>query len=232
MGKQVNKYRHEIKYFINKLQAAELSLFLRATMYLDPNADETGYYWIRSLYFDTMDNSDYYEKVIGHNIRKKIRLRIYSITAANVKLELKNKYRNYILKETVNISPEDAKELIHGNSNTLLKYNQKASNKIFAFMHSNLYRPIVIIDYEREAFFYPFDNVRVTLDKNLRAAFSPYDLFKKDLYMIPVFNNDVVILEVKYNHMIPDFLQKLLSSFATQSSQISKYCLVRKILGK
>ena len=89
MDEQTQKYRHEIKFYINKRQAAELRLFLTKNMRLDTNTDETGSYWIRSLYFDTVENKDYYEKTIGCNIRKKIRLRIYDISTKIVKLELK-----------------------------------------------------------------------------------------------------------------------------------------------
>lgn len=232
MEKHEKVYRHEIKYFVNRRQAAELSRFLRRNMDIDPNADEEGSYWIRSLYFDTIDNKDYHEKIIGHNIRKKIRLRIYNISAATVKLEIKNKYNNYILKETAIISQEDAKKLIHGDHRSLLDYNENVTNKIFAFMHRNLYRPSVIIDYEREAYLYPFQNIRITLDKNLYSSYSSYDLFEENICMVPVFNNDVSILEVKYNHMIPSLIQKVLSNFSIQKSQISKYCLGRNILGK
>lgn len=231
MGEQVSLYRHEIKYFINKRQAAELRIFLRNSMKQDPNSDSKGSYWIRSLYFDTLDNKDYYEKIIGHSTRKKIRLRIYNTSTNNVKLEIKNKYNNYILKETVNITREDANKLIKGDSGSLLNYDERAANKVFAFMHQNIYRPIVIIDYEREAYLYAFQNIRVTLDKNLRAAFNSYDLFNDNICMIPVFNKDVFVLEVKYDHMLPVFLQKVLSEFAVQKSQISKYCLGRNILG-
>lgn len=229
---QESVYRHEIKYFINKKQAAELKLFLRSYMNLDSNINNTGSYWIRSLYFDTIDNKDYYEKIIGHNNRKKIRLRIYNTSTKVVKLEIKNKYNNYILKETTTISREDANKLICGDCNSLLNYDQNVTNKVFALMHSNLYRPTVIIDYEREAYLYDFHNIRITIDKNLRSYFNPYDLFEKDICMIPVINDDVFILEVKYDHIIPIFLQKVLSNFMLQRSQISKYCMGRNILGK
>lgn len=231
MEKQVNMYRHEIKYFIHKRQAAELRLFLRNSMKKDPNGDDTGSYWIRSLYFDTLDNKDYYEKIIGHNTRKKIRLRIYNLSAKTVKLEIKNKYNSYIHKETINITREDANKLIKGDSSPLLSYGERAANKVYAFMHQNIYHPTVIIDYEREAYLYTFQNIRVTIDKNLRAAFNSFDLFKENIFMIPIFNNDVFVLEIKYNHMLPVFLQKVLSEFAVQKSQISKYCLGRNILG-
>jgi len=232
VDKQINIYRHEIKYFINKRQVVELIIFLKNNMCLDHNGDDTGSYWIRSLYFDTIDNDDYYEKIIGHNIRKKIRLRIYDTSTTSIKLEIKNKYNNYILKETVNISREDANKLINGDCNSLLSYNQNATNKVFAFMHRNFYLPTIIIDYEREAYLYPFQNIRITLDKNIRAAFNSKDLFKEDICMVPVINDDIFILEIKYDHMIPAFLQKVLSNFSTQKSQISKYCLGRNMLGK
>lgn len=227
---QANMYRHEIKYFINKSQAAELRLFLKINMHPDPNGDATGSYWVRSQYFDTAGNKDYCEKVIGHSIRKKIRLRIYNINTAGVKLEIKNKFNNYTLKESVKISKEDAKKVIRGDCNPLRRYNENAASKVYYFMHKNLYRPTVIIDYKREAYLYPFQNIRVTLDKDLRAAFGSYDLFQENIGMIPVLNNDVYILEVKYDHMIPIFLQRVLSTFATEKSQISKYCLGRNIM--
>ena len=230
MDEQTQKYRHEIKFYINKRQAAELRLFLTKNIRLDTNTDETGSYWIRSLYFDTVENKDYYEKTIGCNIRKKIRLRIYDISTKIVKLELKNKFDSYVLKETVTISKEDACKLIKGDCNFLINCNHKTANKIFGFMHRDIYRPKVIIDYEREAYVYEIQNIRVTLDKNLRTSWNCRDLFKKDLCMVPLINEDIYVLEIKYDHIIPVFLRRILSNFIMQKSQISKYCLGREML--
>lgn len=232
MEKQINMYRHEIKYFINKRHASELSLFLSRCLNIDSNTKKGGSYWVRSLYFDTLSNKEYYEKILGYNTRKKIRLRIYDTSTTTVKLEVKNKYNNYILKETVGISREDANKLIQGDSNCLLPYNQNTTNKVYAFMHRNLYRPTVIIDYQREAYFYPFKNIRITIDKDLSAAYGTSDLFSGNLCMVPVYNKDIFILEIKYDHMIPVFIKKVLSYYAIQKSQISKYCLGREALEK
>ncbi|MBM7613512.1 polyphosphate polymerase domain-containing protein [Alkaliphilus hydrothermalis] len=232
MEKHEKVYRHEIKYFIHKRQAAELRFFLKSNTTLDSNGDETGSYWIRSLYFDTLDNRDYYEKMMGHNIRKKIRLRIYEQNTPTVKLEIKNKYNNYTLKESATISKEVALALIQGESNKLLRYKNSTCNKVFALMHSNLYRPIVTVDYEREAFLYNIQNIRLTIDKNIRAS-CDYDVFFGDEQcMIPVINEGIYVLEIKYDHVLPPFLQKVLSTFQIQRSQVSKYCLGRNILGK
>lgn len=229
---QVNVYRHEIKYYVNEIQAAEMRLFLKRYMFLDPYTDETGAYWVRSLYFDTIDNKDYNEKIIGYNIRNKIRLRIYDTDSSYVKLELKNKYGSCVLKETVTISREEAEQLIKGECNCLLKYNQNATNKVYSFMHRNIYQPVAIIDFNREAYLYPFQNIRITLDKNLCTAGCSYDLYRRNIPMIPVFSNYVLILEVKFENIIPPHLQRIISNFETQKSQISKYCLGREKLGR
>jgi len=223
-------YRHEIKYFISKMQAAELRIFLKSTMHQDSNGNNTGSYWVRSQYFDTMGNRDYYEKIIGHSIRKKIRLRIYNIRTDTVKLEIKSKFGSMTLKESANITKEDAKKLICGDCSPLRSYNESAAKKAYAFFNSSYYRPTVITDYEREAYLYPFNNIRVTLDKDLRAGFCLYDLFEEDAIMMPAFSREVYILEVKYDHIIPVFLQKALSNYAMEKSEISKYCLGRSVL--
>jgi hypothetical protein len=234
MEKQINMHRCEVKFHINKLQAAELSFILRKDMFRDVHSADTGSYWVRSLYFDTVDNRDYYEKVIGHNTRRKIRLRIYDISAGQVKLELKNKYCSRIHKETVLITREDANKLISGDCEPLLGYKEKAADKIFVLMRRAFYRPTVIIDYAREAYLYPFQNIRVTIDANFCANYShcSYDLFNRDMCMIPVSDSYTSILEIKYDHMLPPFLQKVLSGFDLYRTQISKYCMARNMLGK
>lgn len=223
--------RHEIKYYINRIQALELNKLFRSIMEIDSNADETGGYWVRSLYFDTLNNKDYYEKVIGHSIRKKIRLRIYNFSEEIVKLEIKNKYNNYIYKETMNITGKDADRLIKGDSSVLFRYNDRVAHRVFAFMHQEIYRPAVIIDYEREAYLYSFQNIRVTIDKNLRSTSNCFSFFDKYIPMIPTFDDHLFVLEIKYDKMLPAFLQKALSHLEAQRSQISKYCIGRNISG-
>jgi len=224
-------FRHEIKYYINRMQAVELTQLFKSMMEIDPNGDDTGTYWVRSLYFDTLSNKDYYEKVIGHSIRKKIRLRIYNFSEETVKLEIKNKYNNYIFKETTNITRKDAERLIKGDSSVLLRYNDNVAHKVFAFMHQEIYRPVIVIDYEREAYMYSFQNIRVTIDKNLRTTSNYFYFFYKNAPMIPTFNDQIFVLEIKYDNMLPFFLQKALSQLEVQRSEISKYCIGRSLSG-
>jgi hypothetical protein len=223
----IKVYRHELKYYLNKQKAFELIKIISNFMNKDEFNGENGEYFIRSLYFDTYNNLDYYNKLIGVSERKKIRLRIYDFDAKKVKLEIKNRYGPYMMKETVTISSEDATILISGNSNNLLNYQSNITNSIYKLMHHTLYRPTLLVDYEREAYTYPFDNIRITFDKNIRVNNYDFNLFNNKINMTPMLESDVFILEVKYDHMIPSFLLNIISTITAQRSSISKYCLGR-----
>ncbi|HOV70359.1 MAG TPA: polyphosphate polymerase domain-containing protein, partial [Clostridia bacterium] len=163
-------YRHEVKYHINRQDAYMLEQMLGRVMHMDANCDAGGSYWIRSLYFDSQDNRDYAEKLSGIADRKKLRLRIYDADTDAVKLEIKNKSGGYIFKETTEIKRDDAYRLIYGQRDVLLKYDDQISRKAFTLIQRERIRPVVLIDYERTAFMYPFENIRITLDKNVRAS--------------------------------------------------------------
>ena len=87
-------------------------------------------YMIRSLYMDDAHDAAVEEKLAGVENRDKFRLRIYDTNQDWVKLERKRKYNNYVQKSTGVISKEDALELIHGNSDVLLKYDSSNLNSI------------------------------------------------------------------------------------------------------
>ncbi len=95
---------------------------------------------VRSLYFDTIDDTDYTEKEDGYEYRKKIRLRIYSPSANNAKLEMKEKLGDNQRKRSLNISKEHALELISGRYECLLSYeNPFALGVIFCYDATALY---------------------------------------------------------------------------------------------
>lgn len=232
LQRDIQVYRHEEKYFISKVRAYELSLLLKSYMKADEHTQPGGTYWIRSLYFDNHNNTDYWDKQIGIWERKKLRLRIYNLSADSVKLELKNKYGIYMLKESATISSNDARLLIAGETSNLLKYDSIVASKVYYLMHGALYQPRAIIDYEREAYIYPFENIRVTIDKNIRVSNCDFNIFNDNMGMLPVFQEEVHVMEVKYETMLPEFLQKLISTYTSCRSSVSKYCLGRQVINR
>ena len=76
----------------DKLEATLKVIILDVTDdLLEIDRNQLGY-MIRSMYFDSINDDDYYEKLSGEVNRKKIRLRIYDKEGELVKLEIKQKY--------------------------------------------------------------------------------------------------------------------------------------------
>lgn len=231
MGGEISKvYRSEWKYYIGLSEYHYLRELLQNVMAPDPNMGAKGEYYIRSLYFDSFDNVDYFTKLAGIENRKKIRLRIYDTGTEKVKLEVKNRYNQHMLKESITISRRDALGIISGNTGLLDEYDNNVAGKVKTIMQNRLYSPKVIVDYEREAFVYPEHNVRVTFDKNIRAAFSDR-LFDEKLAMTPVIREPVMVLEVKFDQLLPDYIKNAVSTARLLNSSISKYCMARELLG-
>ncbi len=226
----IKVYRHELKYFISFSNQRILGDILANTLVLDPNAGPDTDYWIRSLYFDTIENEDFYDKEIGIPNRKKIRLRIYNVNQKKVKLEIKNKYSQYMLKETASMSREDAEQLIEGNKEVLLKTGNPTLNRVYYLMSQSFYRPAILVDYEREAYIGPIQDIRITFDKNIRVNNFDFDIFNEHINMQPIFDEPTMVVEVKFNHFMPTWLTDILGTFHSERYAISKYCLGRYLM--
>lgn len=224
---RIKVYRHELKYFISFTNHKILSEAFRNTMSPDPNGNEDNEYWIRSLYFDSIENDDFYDKEMGAKTRKKIRLRTYDVNQPWVKLEIKNKDEQYMLKETATLTREEARALIAGDREFLLSPDNRTLNRAYYFMSRDIYRPAVIVDYEREAYVGSVQDVRITFDKNIRASMVDFDMFNPHLNMEPVFEAPTMVVEVKFNRFMPGWIKDILSGFHSERYAISKYCLGR-----
>lgn len=222
--------RHEYKYYISYSEYYYLKQLLQTIMQPDLNAKENGEYYIRSLYFDSADNTDYRTKIAGIENRKKVRLRIYDTDSDKVKLEVKNRYNTSMRKESLIISRDEALKMISNDVAFLDKYNEKVALRVKNYMTNYLYSPRVIVDYEREAFVDNDHDVRVTFDKNIRCVYSD-SLFDKTIGLIPVFIDPVIVLEVKFNEILPDFIRNVLCTGRVLNSSISKYCIARELVG-
>ena len=224
--------RHELKYFITPAEMTVLRSVLTPVMQLDPNGDEHNEYHIRSLYFDTINDDAFVEKISGVGNRKKYRIRIYNHSDKVIKLECKSKYGDLISKQSVTIPRELADQLIAGDPEGLQRMRHPLFHDMFREMRINLLRPAVIVDYVREAYIHPAEEVRVTFDKTLRTGLFSSDMFNKNLPTYPVFDDPVEILEVKYDEFLPAHIQAILSGITAQRSAISKYTWCRRYENK
>ncbi|MBQ4156840.1 MAG: polyphosphate polymerase domain-containing protein, partial [Clostridia bacterium] len=154
--------RHELKYFINKGDMIALGHKLGGIMKADSHADERGEYFIRSLYFDDAYNTAYYDKMSGVMGRDKYRIRIYNLSDQVIFLERKRKVGDLIQKSSARISRKLCEQLMDGNPKGLLKAQHPLLDDMYREMRTKLLRPVVIVDYTRETFVLPVENVRIT----------------------------------------------------------------------
>ena len=222
--------RHELKFFISPAQHLLLSHALDATLHRDPNGDENNEYAIRSLYFDTAYDDALYEKLDGVPNREKYRIRIYNYSDRVIKLECKAKIGSLISKRSISIPRDLAEQLIAGDPSGLESTRSGLLNDVYREMTVRLLRPVVLVDYVREAYLHPAEEVRITFDKRLRTGLRSIDLFDPTVPVVPPLDNDETILEVKYNQVLPPYIRDILCTYCANAveSAVSKYVWCRR----
>lgn len=223
-------YRHELKYIINEGEHRLLSTRLRATLQQDYFASlNGGEYFIRSLYFDDPFNTAVDEKMSGVESRDKYRIRIYNLKDDVIKLERKHKEGQYIKKDSCSLTREECDAIVAGHYRCLLNREEPFARYMYGVFASQRIQPKVLVDYTREPYVFPYEDVRITFDKNVRTAMRATDLFNPDLPTYPVWNlNNCMILEVKFNNSLPQYVADLIQLDAAQHTAASKYVFCRQ----
>ena len=220
-------YREEKKFLINIEDFLKTSHYLDGLLLQDEHNGTFGYR-IRSLYFDSAYDNDYFEKMDGVELRRKIRLRIYDPASNFAMLEMKQKEGQYQLKRSLRITREDAERLTLGDYTPLLSYEEEFAAECYALMHMKMYRPKTIVEYNRKAFIAKENKIRITFDNNIIATESNFDLFSPTLNMYPVLDKFDVVLEVKFNGFLLDYIKDMLNEVNKSELSVSKYMLARQ----
>lgn len=222
----VEVLRREEKYPLSVIDMSNYKAKFSAILMPD-KFSANGSYMVRSLYFDTPDDKDFFDKLKEQNLRRKIRLRIYSPYDTKAKLELKQKENIFQKKRSLTISKEDALELINSNYSVLLKYDDDFAREIYSIMCMYAYKPKSIVEYQRYALMAKENNIRLTFDSDIRATESSFDLFSENLPLNPVFPKDKVVFEVKYDKFLLGYISEIVSTINVKNITSSKYCLSR-----
>ena len=220
--------RHELKYFINPAELEMLRARLSPVLKLDSHCRGGEPYAIRSLYFDDIDDSAYYDKASGVMHRDKYRIRIYRHSDKEIFLERKRKVGDLIQKSSVQITRRLCEQLISGDPRGLQTSSNPLLQDMYVQMRLRLLRPAVIVDYAREAYLHPAENVRITFDLGLRSGLHSFDLFNAELPTVSPHDRNVEILEVKFDRYLPGHIAALLDGVEAERSAVSKYVLCRR----
>ena len=218
----LNVMRSETKHLLSRTEAARLKERLKFLMKPDSYSPD-GSYKVRSLYFETPDRRDMFDKDVGAYARRKIRLRIYDPNQQKAKLELKEKRGSVQRKRSAWVTKAMALRLIEGDFSVLYNRNDPFLDELYVMMTTEIYRPFVVVEYDRQAYTYPLGDVRVTFDSGVRASRSNFNIFDPDMQFVSVFPD--VVAEIKYTGYFPEILSDIISDHCPVRDSVSKYFL-------
>ena len=219
--------RHELKYYINSADYAQLRARLRTVAKPDANSRENGVYKVRSLYFDNYNDKAVVEKLSGLSRREKFRLRYYNDDASFIRLEKKSKANRLCYKESTLITAEQCRALLERKYDCLKMPDKPLLMELYAKINYQNLRPRNIVIYHREAYVYMAGNVRITFDSNIKTSNSVTGFLDPNLVAIPAAG--MTIMEIKYDGFLPDIIRDILQLGWHNQTEFSKYVVARLV---
>ena len=230
MSQNIKSLRHEIKLLLSYAEYVSMSNIIKQIIDRDKYSLENGDYFIRSLYLDDINSTAYETKISGVDNRKKYRIRCYNGSNSVIKFECKSKYNNRIHKVSFPITYEQYNLFMNSEFDFLKTINHPLAKEVYALTAYAGLSPSTVVDYDREAYVHPLSNTRLTFDKNLRAGISSFDIFDEELVTLPIFDNNSVIFEIKYDKYIPAHIVDVISIVRGLKSSLSKFCMCKEKL--
>lgn len=212
--------RYEKKYIISFSQKERL--LARISDILLP--DEFGESTLCNLYFDTPDYRLIRASIERPVFKEKLRIRSYGVPdkSSNVFVELKKKYKGVVYKRRINMTYEEAVDLLC-RRNLPLSKGQVLGEVAYFMGHYKGLRPSVSIFCERSAFYSAEDeNLRLTFDRNVRFRNQLLDLSLGD-DGTRILEDGLFIMEIKSLNSIPLSIVHTLNELEIYPRSFSKY---------
>jgi len=228
--------RYEYKYLIPESIIPAIRSAVRTTSKIDRYAGPDGTYRIRSLYFDTDHYDLYWANDSEQPDRFKLRARMYPGKESPVFLEVKRRVLDVIIKTRAAVPVDRWRDVLSGNESALasLPPNVRASAlKFLAPYHRHHIRPVLLVEYEREAYISEIDSyARLTFDRKI--AVQGQD--KLELDAVPTrwraidhrvqtrTEEPVCVLELKFERRPPRWMVAFVQRLDLIRYSFSKYC--------
>ena len=214
----VTMKRYEVKYILNQAQTE----FLKKELVGHMELDQYGLTSIASIYYDTPDYRLIRASIEKPPFKEKIRLRSYGLSkpGGKVFLELKRKAYGIVYKRRV-VTTEDSVNRFFSYQGNITADGQIAREITYFRDYYQKLVPAILIIYDREAYFQPSGDLRLTLDHNPRYRTNDLNLTTsmEGKNLLPQGSS---ILEIKVQEAMPLWLTSILSKGQIYKSSFSK----------
>ena len=225
------KYRHEWKFNVSDSELTMINNKISRLLSYDEHINNNGIYFIHSLYFDDYANTCMKDNDAGVNKRYKWRIRYYNNNLDYICLERKEKNNGLTRKKMCQISMNEYINIINNNMFEVFWNTNYELLKEFCFdISTRLFRPKIIIDYERCAFVEPICNIRITFDKSITASKEVDKFLIGNYTKTPIQNINENIMEVKFDDILPSHIKQATYLNSLEQITFSKYYLGRSML--
>ena len=211
--------RYEMKYILSASQAQRLLARLEGHMLLD----RYGRTSIASLYYDTPDSRLVRSSLEKPKFKEKMRLRSYGMASPDspVYLELKRKADDIVYKRRVQSTVPAVDAFLAGRGT--LGADSQINREITYFRDFyGVLIPACLIIYDREAYYEPDGDLRLTVDFNPRYRVDQLNLTTSmaGSLLLPAGG---AILEIKVQEALPLWLSRILTEERIVKGSFSKY---------
>ena len=220
--------RYELKYLLDDWQTAFLKDRLKGHMALD----QYGRTSIASLYYDTPTCRLIRSSIEKPEFKERIRLRSYGLAteASPVYLELKRKAEGIVYKRRVKSTIPQVEQFFAGSGDICANGSGTAGgsggqiNREITYFRDyyGALEPACLIICDREAYFEPGGDLRLTIDYAPRCRADHLDL-TYSMEGIPLRPPGHTILEIKVQDAMPLWLARILDEGRIRRSSFSKY---------
>ncbi len=225
--------RCEYKYHVRAWEVPAIRERLLRYCVPDANSRDGEWYAIRSLYLDTRNYRLYQEAKEKLPFRFKLRARTYGDARGSVKLEVKRRVRDLIVKTSATVKPPEWAVAAPRGVSGLFDLGKPAMNEFLQLAETWQASPRMLVYYERQAFSSTVDDyVRVTFDREMKCqpmrewslTGDPRAWQSVDAPASYDERDSVYVLEVKFAGRPPEWLRDFTLACGLERRGFSKYC--------
>ena len=227
--------RYEFKFLLDKKKSDLIESESKHFMKFDENVSKKfdNRYFVRSLYFDNINSTNFYEKVDGMKIRKKYRLRTYSKTnnaSTKIFLVMKGRTNQRTYKNRTQINSNDLEIFFNKKKYPdLLKIYGRNNLVINNFLYDTYRKdifPRVLIDYKRRPYInYNGLNFRLTFDSEIMSSKTDQLFDEKNLLCWEECRAGYTVLEVKFERSITPWFHRIIQNYNLERLSVSKFVM-------